>query len=91
MTKAELVARMAEKTGLRKSQAERALQAFIESLTQALEKGERIAIPQLGVFNVKQRAERTGRNPRTGETVLIPAKKVVKFSPAKTLQAKVNK
>ena len=91
MTKAELVARMAEKAGLKKSQAERALQAFIESLTQALEKGERIAIPQLGVFNVKQRAERTGRNPRTGETVLIPAKKVVKFSPAKTLQSKVNK
>lgn len=90
MTKAELVAKMSEKTGLRKSHAEKALQAFVESITEALEKGERIAIPQLGVFHVKERAERTGRNPKTGKEIIIPAKKVVKFTASKALQKAVN-
>ncbi len=90
MTKAELVAKMAEQTGLKKSQAEKALNAFTNALTQALGKGERIAIPGLGVFNVKERAERTGRNPKTGEEIIIPAKKVVKFTASKALQAAVN-
>ncbi len=91
MTKAELVSKVAAQAGVTKASAERCITAFVTALTEALEKGERVALPGLGVFNVKERKARTGRNPRTGETVQIPAKKVVKFSPAKTLQAKVNK
>ena len=91
MTKAEIVARMAEQTGLKKSQAEKALQAFVQIMSEALEKGERIAIPNFGIFTVRQRAERRGVNPRTGEPVMIPPKKVVKFTPSKGLQAKVDK
>lgn len=66
------------------------MNAFTHALTQALEKGERVALPGLGVFNVKERAARTGRNPRTGEVVQIPAKKVVKFTASKALQTAVN-
>ena len=91
MTKAEIVAKMAEQTGLKKSQAEKALQAFVQIMSDALEKGERIAIPNFGIFTVRQRAERRGVNPRTGEPVMIPPKKVVKFTPSKGLQAKVDK
>jgi len=91
MTKAELVAKIASQAGVTKASAERCVNAFVAELTEALEKGERVALPGLGVFNVKERKARKGRNPRTGEVVQIPAKKVVKFSPAKTLQAKVNK
>jgi len=90
MTKAELVARIAEQAGLKKSQAEKALQAFVQIMSGALEKGERIAIPQFGVFNVRQRLERMGRNPKTGKEIIIPAKKVVKFTASKALQKAVN-
>ncbi|WP_457634718.1 HU family DNA-binding protein [Persephonella sp.] len=91
MTKAELIAKVSTQAGVSKASAERCINAFVDALSEALEKGERVALPGLGVFSVKERAARTGRNPRTGEVVQIPAKKVVKFSPAKTLQAKVNK
>jgi len=86
MTKAELVARAAEKAGVSKKQADRCLKAFIEVITDALQKGERIAIPGFGVFQVKERSERKGRNPRTGEIITIPARKVVHFKPAKQLR-----
>jgi DNA-binding protein HU-beta len=91
MTKAELVAKIAEEAKVKKSEAERCLNAFVKALTEALEKGERIALPGLGVFNVRERKERKGRNPRTGEPMIIPARKVVTFSPAKALKERVNK
>jgi DNA-binding protein HU-beta len=91
MTKAELVAKIAEEAKVKKSEAERCLNAFVNALAEALEKGERVALPGLGVFNVRERKERKGRNPRTGEPMIIPARKVVTFSPAKALKERVNK
>ncbi|SNZ07723.1 DNA-binding protein HU-beta [Persephonella hydrogeniphila] len=90
MTKAELIAKMAAQAGVSKASAERCLNGFVNAITEALEKGERVAIPNLGVFNVKEKAARTGRNPRTGEVVQIPARKAVKFSPSAVLKKKVN-
>ncbi|RTZ58053.1 MAG: DNA-binding protein [Gammaproteobacteria bacterium] len=86
MTKAELIARAAEKAGVSKKQADRCLKAFIEVITDALQKGEKIALPGFGIFQVKERSERKGRNPRTGEIITIPARKVVAFKPAKQLR-----
>lgn len=91
MTKAELIAKVAEKAGLKKAEAERAVNATIEALAEVLTKGERIAIPGLGVFNVKQRKERKGRDPKTGKEIKIPARKVVVFTAAKSLKEAVNK
>ena len=86
MTKAELVARIAEQAGVSKKQADRCLKAFIEALVDALQKGEKVAIPGFGIFQVKERAARKGRNPKTGEEITIPARKVVHFKPAKQLR-----
>ena len=86
MTKAELIARAAEKAGVSKKQADRCLKAFIEVIVDALQQGEKIAIPGFGIFQVKERAARKGRNPRTGEIITIPARKVVHFKPAKQLR-----
>jgi len=86
MTKAELIARAAEKAGVSKKQADRCLKAFIEVITDALQKGEKIALPGFGIFQVKERSERKGRNPKTGEIITIPARKVVAFKPAKQLR-----
>lgn len=90
MTKAELVAKVAEEAGTTKAQAERCVNSFVEALVEALAKGERVALPGLGVFNVKERAARKGRNPRTGEEITISARKVVTFHAAKVLKEKVN-
>ncbi|HID79309.1 MAG TPA: HU family DNA-binding protein [Aquifex aeolicus] len=86
MTKAELIARAAEKAGVSKKQADRCLKAFLETITDALQKGEKIALPGFGIFQVKERSERKGRNPRTKEIITIPARKVVTFKPAKRLK-----
>ncbi len=91
MTKAELVAKVAAGAGVTKAQAGRCVNALVEALAEALEKGERTALPGLGVFSVKERKARKGRNPRTGEEITIPAKKAVVFHPAKSLKEKVNK
>ncbi|NPA54508.1 MAG: HU family DNA-binding protein [Aquificae bacterium] len=90
MTKAELVAKVAAEAGVTKAAAERCVNAFVAALTDALAKGERVALPGLGVFNVKERKARKGRNPRTGEEITIPARKVVVFHPAKALKEKVK-
>ncbi len=90
MTKAELVAKIAAEAGVTKAAAERCVNAFVAALTDALAKGERVALPGLGVFNVKERKARKGRNPRTGEEITIPARKVVVFHPAKALKEKVK-
>ncbi|WP_457641808.1 HU family DNA-binding protein [Persephonella sp.] len=90
MTKAELIAKVATEAGVTKASAERCVNAFVKALTAALEKGERVALPGLGVFNVKERAARKGRNPRTGEEITIPARKVVVFKAAKQLREKVK-
>ena len=90
MTKAELIAKVAQEAGVTKAQAGRCVDAFVRALTEALAKGERVALPELGVFNVKERKARKGRNPRTGEVIEIPARKVVVFKPAKSLKERVR-
>ncbi|WP_029552162.1 HU family DNA-binding protein [Thermocrinis jamiesonii] len=90
MTKAELVSAIAKGAGITKKQADAALKAAVAAISDALKKGERVAIPGFGIFSVRQRASRKGRNPRTGAVIEIPARKVVVFKPAKDLREGVK-
>jgi DNA-binding protein HU-beta len=90
MTKAELVTAIAKGAGITKKQADDALKAAVEAVSNALKKGERVAIPGFGIFSVRERAARKGRNPRTGDVIDIPARKVVVFKPAKDLRGGVK-
>jgi DNA-binding protein HU-beta len=85
MTKADLVERMASEAGITKAAAERALKCVTNSIQGCIKRKDRIALPGLGSFTTFRRKARTGRNPRTGQTINIPAKTVPKFSPAKEL------
>ncbi len=91
MNKADLVEAMASKTGLSKAQANDSLDAFTETVTNTLKKGDRVTLVGFGTFSTSDRAARTGRNPQTGETLKIKAKRVVKFKPGKELSTKVAK
>ena len=86
MNKVTLVAKIAEKSGLSKKQAELALGAFIDSVTEALKEGDKVQLVGFGTFEVKERAARTGRNPSTGETIEIPASKTPSFKAGKGLR-----
>ena len=90
MNKTELVAAIAEKTDLTKKDAELALTAVVESITEALVKGDKVQLIGFGSFEVKSRAERVGRNPATKEQIVIPASKHPAFSAGKALKEKVN-
>jgi DNA-binding protein HU-beta len=85
MTKAELVAEIAKESGLAKADAEKALNSFVDAAKKTLKKEGRLALAGFGTFSVNKRKARTGRNPRTGETIKIKAKKVVKFKAGKAL------
>ncbi|MDH5299915.1 MAG: HU family DNA-binding protein [Gammaproteobacteria bacterium] len=90
MNKAELVDAIAESADLSKASAARALDAMIDALTGAMKKGDSVSLVGFGTFSVKERAARTGRNPRTGEEIKIAAAKVPGFKPGKTLKDAVN-
>ena len=90
MKKAESVEAIAEKTGLTKADANRALDATFEVITKALKKGERVPVAGFGTFNVSKRKAREGRNPQTGATVKIPARKAVTFKAGTALKDAVN-
>ena len=90
MNKSELISKVAEKSGLQKKQATAAIEAFVETVEETLAKGEKIQIIGFGNFEVRERAERMGRNPQSGETMLIGASKNVKFKAGKALKDKVN-
>lgn len=90
MNKAELIDAMAESAGLSKADAKRALDAFVESTTNALKGGDRISLVGFGSFSVSERAARTGRNPQTGKEIQIAAKNVVRFKAGSELSEKVN-
>lgn len=90
MTKAELVAKIADDSGITKSQAEKAVDGFVSAVSDTLAGGDKITLVGFGTFSVVARAEREGRNPRTGEKISIPASKVVKFKAGKTLSEKVK-
>jgi len=85
MTKAELVAKIAEKAGITKKEADAVVKAFVEAMQELFEKEESLRIPGLGTFKVTVRSARKGRNPRTGEEIEIPARKVLAFKPSKEL------
>ncbi|NLN31747.1 MAG: HU family DNA-binding protein [Bacteroidales bacterium] len=85
MTKKELVASIAKESGLTVKDSTKALNAFVTSVGIAMKSGERLQLPGLGTFKVTQRSARVVRNPRTGEKLNVPAKKVVKFKAAPAL------
>jgi DNA-binding protein HU-beta len=86
MTKADLVTAMAKASGGSKVAAERALNAVIEDVFDALKKGRRVTIGGFGTFMVSRRAARNGRNPRTGKALTIPACRVPRFKSSRTLK-----
>lgn len=90
MTKADLVAKIAEKANLTKANAERSLNAFLETVEATLVNEKKLTLTGFGTFVVEQRSARTGRNPRTGQEIQIPAAKVVKFRPGKLLKDAVK-
>lgn len=90
MNKTELVAAIAEKAELSKKDAEKVLTAFTEVLAECLKNGDKIQLVGFGTFEVSERAERTGRNPQTGENITIPASKAPKFKAGKALKDMVN-
>jgi len=91
MNKAELINAAAEKAGLSKKDTEAAVNAAIDAITEALAAGDKVQLVGFGVFEVKARAARIGRNPKTRETINIPASKVPVFKPGKGLKDSVSK
>lgn len=90
MNKTELVAAVAEQAGLSKKDAEAAVKAFTDVVAEALKAGDKIQLVGFGTFEVSERAAREGRNPRTGETMVIEASKTPKFKAGKALKDLVN-
>lgn len=90
MTKAELIAIIAEKSGLTKTQAEIAFSATFETITESMIKQEKVMIPGFGGFTTKIRAERKGRNPSSGKEIIIPQAVVANFKPATQLKETIN-
>ena len=86
MNKTEIIAAVAEKTGLTKKDAERVVNATFETVTATLIKGEKVAVSGFGNFEVKAREARVGRNPRTKETIEIPASRTPAFKASKALK-----
>ena len=86
MNKTELVAAMAEQTLLSKKDAEAALKAFIDVVSEEMKKGEKVQLVGFGTFEVSERAAREGRNPATGESMVIKAYKAPKFKAGKALK-----
>lgn len=91
MNKTELVAAIAEKAELSKKDAEKALKAFTDVVTEELVKGEKIQLVGFGTFEVSERPAREGRNPQTGESMKIAASRAPKFKAGKALKDVVNK
>lgn len=90
MTKADLVSKIAGDGGITKAQAEKAVDSFVAAISESLSKGEKVTLVGFGTFSVGERSAREGRNPRTGDKITIPASKVVKFKPGKSLSEKVK-
>jgi DNA-binding protein HU-beta len=90
MNKGDLISKIADSAGVTKKQASDALDAVLDSIEGALKKGDKVTLIGFGTFSVSKRDAREGRNPQTGKTIKIPAKKVVKFKPGKALADSVN-
>ena len=90
MNKTELIAAIAEQAEISKKDAEKALKAFVDVVTEQLKEGEKVQLVGFGTFEVSERAAREGRNPHTGETMKIEASKAPKFKAGKALKDLVN-
>lgn len=86
MTKTEFIAKFAEQTGFTKVDSEKAVNAFLETVTDSLKAGEKVVFTGFGSFEVTERAAKEGRNPQTGETIQIAAAKAPKFKAGKSLK-----
>jgi len=91
MNKAELISAVAEKTGLSKKDSEKVINATFETITTSMEAGEKVQLVGFGVFDVKERGVRMGRNPKTKEEIEIPASRVPTFKAGKALKDAVAK
>lgn len=91
MNKAELIAAVAEKTGLSKKDTEKVVNATFDTITETLETGEKVQLVGFGVYDVKNRGTRVGRNPKTREEIEIPATRVPTFKAGKALKEAVGK
>ena len=90
MNKNELVAAVADRCGLSRADASRAVDATLETITEALKKNDEVRLVGFGTYTVTERSASEGRNPRTGEAIQIPARKQCKFKPGKQLNAALN-
>ena len=90
MNKTELISAMSEKSELTKVDTEKSLKAFIDTVTDELKNGGKVQLVGFGTFEVTERAERNGRNPKTGEAITIPASKSPKFKAGKAFKDVVN-
>ncbi len=91
MNKADIIAAVAEKAGLSKKDAEKAVSAFIDTVSAALVDGTKVQLVGFGAFEIKERSARVGRNPRTKESIEIPASRTPVFKPGKALKDAVAK
>lgn len=91
MNKADLISKIAVNSGLSKKDSERALAAAIDAITESLKDGEKVQLVGFGIFDVKERAARTGRNPKTKEAIKIPASRTPQFKAGKALKDAVAK
>ena len=90
MNKADIISKVHDVLGTTKADAERAVETVFGSIEEAMKRGDTISIGGFGIFEAKQRAAREARNPRTGESVTLPAMRVPKFRPAKSLKESVK-
>jgi DNA-binding protein HU-beta len=88
--KADVIGEIAEQAGISKKEATAAYDAFVSYIADTCQRGERCAVPGLGSFSVSERKARTGRNPRTNETIQIPASRNVRFKAGKDLKTSLN-
>lgn len=90
MTKKEIVLKIAEETKIKQVDVKKVVQKTLDEIVQALAKGERVELRNFGIFKIKSRRGRTGRNPRTGEAVPVPAKKVAVFKPGLIMKQEIK-
>ena len=89
MNKSDLITKIADEAGITKTQANGALDAFVEAVAKTLKKGDKVTLVGFGTFSVTKRAARNGRNPKTGAAIKIKAKKVAKFKAGKELSGRI--
>ncbi|MFW6123696.1 MAG: HU family DNA-binding protein [Acidobacteriota bacterium] len=91
MIKADLVNKLSKDMNITKQEAENGVNIFFDTLKEAIKRGEEIELRGFGSFRIRNRSPRSGRNPRTGERVKVPAKRVIYFKPSKILKESINK